>query len=222
MGAGSPPGEKSSQQTAQGAAQAQENPPQNEIPAPVLGAIASYQGRTVESIDFPDIPKSEWPRLQELIAQKVGEPLDRERIRESIRALHDTGRFGDLRVEAESTVSGNVALHFVTSTNYFIGEITVEGTPAHPAANQVESATKLQLGELYTREKISRAVQKIYQLMQENGYYQSTINEAEVKHPETQQIDIVFRRSEEHTSELQSRSDLVCRLLLEKKKIKTT
>src|SRR2546428_3688953 len=29
-------------------------------------------------------------------------------------------------------------------------------------------------------------------------------------------------RSEEHTSELQSRSDLVCRLLLEKKKIKKT
>src|SRR6266496_2679548 len=30
---------------------------------------------------------------------------------------------------------------------------------------------------------------------------------------------IVARRSEEHTSELQSRRDLVCRLLLEKKKI---
>src|SRR5216683_2338295 len=30
--------------------------------------------------------------------------------------------------------------------------------------------------------------------------------------------DIGARRSEEHTSELQSRSDLVCRLLLEKKK----
>src|SRR5206468_12672513 len=29
---------------------------------------------------------------------------------------------------------------------------------------------------------------------------------------------LVVRRSEEHTSELQSRSDLVCRLLLEKKK----
>src|SRR2546427_9621390 len=29
-------------------------------------------------------------------------------------------------------------------------------------------------------------------------------------------------RSEEHTSELQSQSNLVCRLLLEKKKIKTT
>src|SRR2546421_8245566 len=30
--------------------------------------------------------------------------------------------------------------------------------------------------------------------------------------------DLKFPRSEEHTSELQSRSDLVCRLLLEKKK----
>src|SRR2546421_5594949 len=32
--------------------------------------------------------------------------------------------------------------------------------------------------------------------------------------------DAVYYRSEEHTSELQSRSDLVCRLLLEKKKQK--
>src|SRR2546428_3690195 len=31
-------------------------------------------------------------------------------------------------------------------------------------------------------------------------------------------IDLAYARSEEHTSELQSRSDLVCRLLLEKKK----
>src|SRR2546421_9618160 len=32
-------------------------------------------------------------------------------------------------------------------------------------------------------------------------------------------VDDLEARSEEHTSELQSRSDLVCRLLLEKKKI---
>src|SRR5438034_3666203 len=32
---------------------------------------------------------------------------------------------------------------------------------------------------------------------------------------------VIFLRSEEHTSELQSHSDLVCRLLLEKKKKKT-
>src|SRR5206468_8348049 len=40
--------------------------------------------------------------------------------------------------------------------------------------------------------------------------------------PEFELFDLaVAHRSEEHTSELQSRSDLVCRLLLEKKKKKT-
>src|SRR5260221_10583454 len=34
------------------------------------------------------------------------------------------------------------------------------------------------------------------------------------------QVPVVRFRSEEHTSELQSHSDLVCRLLLEKKKLK--
>src|SRR5206468_11329388 len=43
--------------------------------------------------------------------------------------------------------------------------------------------------------------------------------------PDRDHVGSVYRplrsaRSEEHTSELQSRSDLVCRLLLEKKKIK--
>src|SRR5216683_5137769 len=36
----------------------------------------------------------------------------------------------------------------------------------------------------------------------------------------SRQARVLRRRSEEHTSELQSRSDLVCRLLLEKKKKK--
>src|SRR5438132_9501178 len=37
-------------------------------------------------------------------------------------------------------------------------------------------------------------------------------------HRIVEQIRIAFLRSEEHTSELQSHSDIVCRLLLEKKK----
>src|SRR5438105_8199183 len=42
----------------------------------------------------------------------------------------------------------------------------------------------------------------------------------EVNPPSTSSVWPVTERSEEHTSELQSRVDLVCRLLLEKKKKK--
>src|SRR5438270_9192920 len=39
-------------------------------------------------------------------------------------------------------------------------------------------------------------------------------------HPRNVELPALLARSEEHTSELQSQSNLVCRLLLEKKKIK--
>src|SRR5206468_12826559 len=44
--------------------------------------------------------------------------------------------------------------------------------------------------------------------------------EVELRPTRNQIDDLLNERSEEHTSELQSRSDLVCRLLLEKKKKK--
>src|SRR2546427_3215039 len=42
------------------------------------------------------------------------------------------------------------------------------------------------------------------------------------QHPDHMPMVFLAIRSEEHTSELQSQSNLVCRLLLEKKKIRTT
>src|SRR5690349_22190770 len=47
-----------------------------------------------------------------------------------------------------------------------------------------------------------------------SGKLEAYGDEWQIIHPE------IVQRSEEHTSELQSRRDLVCRLLLEKKKIK--
>src|SRR2546430_12771076 len=49
------------------------------------------------------------------------------------------------------------------------------------------------------------------------------VNNLVVEHfPDVVNIDFTANRSEEHTSELQSQSNLVCRLLLEKKKIHFT
>src|SRR2546421_10242220 len=52
--------------------------------------------------------------------------------------------------------------------------------------------------------------------------HQGLLNEVVCAHPVAAQraCEHMQLRSEEHTSELQSRSDLVCRLLLEKKKKK--
>jgi outer membrane protein insertion porin family len=151
-----------------------------------------YEGLTVQRIDFPDLPAASARRLLDLIPQKAGVALQREKVRQSIQSLHSTGRFADIQVEAERS-SDQVVLAIRTKSNFFVGQIFVEGATNPPAANQVVNASKLQLGELLTREKLERALAGIKQLMEQNGYYQSTSRDEEEAHPETQQMDITFR-----------------------------
>jgi outer membrane protein insertion porin family len=156
--------------------------------------MAQYQGLIVAEIRWPDVPSDiDQKRWLALIPQQVGKPLDRELIRESIHKLHQTGRFADIRVEAERTSDGNVSLTFFTAPNYFVGSINVQGVPNRPTAGQVVNASKFQLGDLFTPDQVERALTNIRQLMEENGYYRSTVKEQEQKHPERQQVDILFQ-----------------------------
>ena len=159
---------------------------------PSFESISSYQGLSVSEIEFPDVAEGDKKRFRELILQQAGKPLDRELIRQSIQALYATGRFADLQVQVQRDASGQVRLSFITSPNYFIGKISVAGAPSRPAESQVANAAKLTLGELFTREKLDRALKNIKQLMEENGYYHSLISEEEEKHPDTEQVDIFF------------------------------
>ncbi len=179
-----------SAESAQGQNQPAETPPQS---IATLNSISSYQGLTVQEIRFEDVSQSDAQQLRQLIPTKSGEPMQRDRIRQSIQTLYATGRFADIRAEAERTPDGQVLLMFVTSPNYFVGQVRVEGNPNRPNANQVMNASKLQLGELFTQEKLERALKNIKQLMEENAYYRSTVAMQQMKHPETQEMDVVFQ-----------------------------
>ena len=175
------------------AAEAQEQEAQS-TPTGVQDVMAEYQGLTVGEIRWPNVPSDiDQKRWLAVIPQQVGKPLDRELIRESIHKLHATGRFADIRVEAERTPNGEVALSFFTTSNYFIGRVDVQGVPNRPTAGQVSNASKFQLGELFTSDQIDRALTNIKQLMEENGYYHSSINVHEEKDSARQQIGIFFQ-----------------------------
>jgi outer membrane protein insertion porin family len=161
---------------------------------PLEDAAAQYQGLAVAEIRWPDISSQvDQKRWSELIPQKVGQPVDRELIRESIHRLHGTGQFADIRVEAERTPEGRVLLSFFTTPNYFVGRVDVQGVPNRPTAGQVVNASTFQLGELFTPDRVERALTNIKQLMQENGYYRSSVNEQDHKDTARQQIDILFQ-----------------------------
>ncbi len=151
--------------------------------------MSHYFGRTVRSIELPGVPDRD--HLLQMIPQKPGQPLDRDQIRESIRILFATGRFAD--IQAEVIPSGSdVVLTFATSLNFFVGAVDVEGAPGHPNTNQILNAAKFQLGELYSLDKLDRALQNVRQLMQENGYYRARVTAESASNAATQQVNILF------------------------------
>jgi len=151
--------------------------------------MSAYAGRTVQSIDLPGVTDSD--RLLQMLPQKPGQPLGRDQVRDSIRVLFSTGRFAD--IQAEVIPSGpDVRLTFTTSPNFFVGAVDVEGAPNHPTYNQIMNASKFQLGELYSVDKLERALQNIRQLMQENGYYRARVTGESTSNAATQQVNILF------------------------------
>ncbi|HYL15433.1 MAG TPA: POTRA domain-containing protein [Terriglobales bacterium] len=172
---------------------------QNQAPEqtfPLLSAIADYQDLPVGDIEFRGVEShKDQAELRQMVVLKPGEPLERAKLRESIQALYSTGRFSDIQVEAEHTPDHQVTVVFLTTPNYFVGEITVEGAPGHPTDTQIINASKLQLGELLTREEIERARVGISDLMEQNGYYRSQVSDEEQPDAKTQQVAIRFKVS---------------------------
>ncbi|HKW25178.1 MAG TPA: POTRA domain-containing protein, partial [Terriglobales bacterium] len=157
-----------------------------------LGAIFEYQGLPVREIRFAGVESGDLEQLQKVVTQKPNEPLDRFKVRDSVRALFATGRFADIQVEADRTPQNEVTLVFRAVQNYFVGVVNVEGAPRELTNTQLGNATKLQLGELYTAEKLQTGIDRMGQLLQENGYFQATVTESEQRDALTQQVNISF------------------------------
>jgi outer membrane protein assembly complex protein YaeT len=129
--------------------------------------------------------------FDELAVQEPGQPYSSERIRETIERLYATGRFADIRVDAEAQ-PGGVAVTFLTSQRYFIGAVRVTGAPPPPSENELERATELQLGYPYTQEELPAVFERLHRVLADDGYYQARISHREERHPNTQQVDLMF------------------------------
>ncbi len=164
-----------------------------EVPSQ-LGAINSYLGLTIDEIEFPGVRPDEAAALRLTSQLKIGEPLTREALHNAMQALLATDRFADIQAEAEHTGTG-VRLSFHTTPNYFVGQLNVEGVTTNPSAYQLVTATRLQLGELYTAEKLDRALAGIQRVLEENGFHRTKVEASEQKDDRQFQINLTFHVS---------------------------
>jgi outer membrane protein assembly complex protein YaeT len=138
------------------------------------GNLNSLQGVNVTSIQItgPSIEHPEW--LEPLLVQKVNQPLDKYKVRESVQALYQTGRFATIQVEAQRS-SGGIALIFSTQENFFFGAIVAQGAPSRPSDSQLVNASRLALGERFVEKKVETGLTGMQRALQEGGFFQSSV-----------------------------------------------
>jgi outer membrane protein insertion porin family len=159
---------------------------------PLAGGLNALDGLKVASIvvKSPSVEQPEW--LESLLPQKVNQPLDKYKVRRSVQALYDTGRFSEIQVEAQRNPQGEVMLTFAARENFFFGSIRVEGAPNPPSDNQLVNAGRLTLGELFTEEKIAAAIQGMQHSLQDDGYYKASIQTFYEWDSRNQQVKVLF------------------------------
>ena len=160
-------------------------------PPPQLGTVTPYLGVPVTEIELPGVPPEEAEHLLAATPLKLGEPLTRQALHDAMQVLFSTGRFADIQADVERTTAG-VRLRFLTVPNYFIGQVIADGVSTSPSPNQLVTASRLQLGELYTKEKFDQALTNLQRTLEDNGFYRSQTNGAEQRNPQQHQIDITF------------------------------
>lgn len=159
----------------------------------LLPATETFEGRPVATIEFePASQPLPEPEMIHLISPlHTGAPYRASDVRAAIQNLFSTGRFSDIRVDA-SPGTGGVVVRFITTKTYFVGRVSVEGSPDPPNTGQLATATKLQLGSQFSEPDVGQATDNIIERLHANGLYRATVSHTEDVEPKIEQLNIDF------------------------------
>ena len=121
---------------------------------------------------------------------EMGKPLDRQKVAENLRALYRTGDYADLRA-VTSPVAGGVRLDFVAKENLFFNQVLIEGLVAPPSDASAAAAMQLSLGQPFRQELVDESLERLREVLREEGLYKAELSAETVPHAETHQMDVI-------------------------------
>jgi outer membrane protein insertion porin family len=163
------------------------------FPVALLGEASTYEGKTIARIVFvPREQPLDPEELHRILPVKERTLLHLDEVRAAIDRLYASGNYSDIQVDAEFR-NGEVVLRFITQNNWFVGRVGAPGQIKEPpTAGQLVNASRLDLGELETPDKMRQGVNGVQQLLQNNGYYEAHVQPRFSYDPRTNQVHIDF------------------------------
>jgi len=157
--------------------QAEEKGPGRPADPVVAARIVSEDGRVLS-----ESPKG--------IAVEIGKPLEREQVARSIRALYGMGDYADIRAVTTPIGSG-MRLDFVVRENLFFNRVLIEGLTAPPTDASAAAAVQLALGRPFRQEDVDEGLERLREVLKDEGLYKAEVSAENQPHQETHQMDVL-------------------------------
>src|SRR5229473_1704840 len=168
---------------------------QPETPAgPVSTATSQNPANTAEDVVAVRIVTEDGRVLSEAprgLPVSIGKLLDREQVAESIRTLYRTGDYADLRAMS-TPVDGGVRVDFVVREQLFFNQVIIHGLVSPPTEASAIAAVQLALGEPFQADTVNEGLERLRELLREEGFYETQVSAQTVPHPENHQMDVVI------------------------------
>jgi outer membrane protein assembly factor BamA len=124
------------------------------------------------------------------VSVSINKPLDRADVAASLRALYRTGDYANLRAVTTQLATG-VRLDFVVTENLFFNQVIIEGLTSPPTEGGAIAAMQLNLGEIYRAAAVTDSLQRLRDVLRDEGLYLAVVTAQTVPHPATHQMDIL-------------------------------
>ena len=126
------------------------------------------------------------------IAVQIGKPLDREQVARSLRALYGLGDYTDLKAVVTPMGSG-VRLDFLVREALFFNRVLIEGLTPPPTDSSAAAAMQLTLGKPFRQEDVNEGLDRLRDVLKEEGLYTAQVSAENVPYPATHQMDLLVR-----------------------------
>src|SRR6266849_7114020 len=175
---------------AQGHAQAQQETAGGQVSA----ATAQNAASTDENVAAVRIVTEDGHVLSEApagLAVAIGKRLNGEQVAESIRALYRTGDYADLRA-ISTPVEGGVRVDFVAREQLFFNQVVIHGLVSPPSEASAIAAVQLSLGEPYQADAVNEGLERLRELLREEGFHAAQVSAQTVPYTQNHQMDVLI------------------------------
>jgi outer membrane protein insertion porin family len=121
----------------------------------------------------------------------IGKPLDRDQVAESIRALYRTGDYADVRA-VSTPAEGGIRVDFVVREQLYFNQVIIHGLVSPPTEASAIAAVQLPLGEPYRADAVNEGLERLRELLKEEGLYAAQVSVEEAPHPQDHQMDVII------------------------------